>query len=110
MYMTPGEILRAYRQGKDKQQMLTVLADLCLCRREDIRELLAQLGETPPPRRPPTHSREEAERALGSGKSDRQLALELGVSRGTVYRWRQGHLPPAENRCQRKEEPPHGAL
>ena len=92
MYMTPGEILRAYRQGKDKQQMLTVLADLCLCRREDIRELLAQLGETPPA---PTHSREEAERALGSGKSDRQLARELGVSRGTVYRWRQGHLPPA---------------
>lgn len=93
MVMTPSEIVREYRQARDRRRMLQVLADLCLCTREDIRELLTLCGEEPPPpqkkqggRKP--FPREELRAALDAGWTDEEIRAGLGVSKSTIWRWR----------------------
>ena len=44
MTMTESEICVSYRQAKNKNEQVKILADLNLCKPEDITELLARNG------------------------------------------------------------------
>ena len=44
MIMEPGEILREYNASKYKSKQLTILADLNLCTKEEIQQVLEQQG------------------------------------------------------------------
>ena len=44
MIMEPGEILREYNASKCKSKQLTILADLNLCTKEEIQQVLEQQG------------------------------------------------------------------
>ena len=44
MTMTESEICVSYRQAKNKNEQVKILADLNLCKPEDIPELLARNG------------------------------------------------------------------
>lgn len=127
MYMTETEILREYRQAKNKGEQIKVLADLNLCDREKITEILTRCGETVPApaalgRRWKENSRswdEEKVRALyEEGRHDLEIAAAVGVSKVTVFRWRHAQglppngtrrpVPPPENTASASElsEPP----
>lgn len=45
MYMSNGEIVRLYRQGKDKTKQVKILADLNLCHWSEIVRILQEAGE-----------------------------------------------------------------
>lgn len=47
MEMTPGEIALEYRLASDKSKQMTILADLNLCSRDDIRKILIEEGALP---------------------------------------------------------------
>lgn len=45
MQMTDEEVRRSYRQAKDKQNQIQVLAELNLCKQEKIRQILEDSGD-----------------------------------------------------------------
>lgn len=45
MFMSEHEIISSYRQAKSKSQQITILAEINLCERSDIIELLTLNGE-----------------------------------------------------------------
>lgn len=49
MYMREEDICREYRQAKDKQVQIGILAEQNLCSREEIAAVLARGGEEVPP-------------------------------------------------------------
>lgn len=65
LQMTPEEIVRSYREAKDKAAQVGILADLNLCPKEMICKILVEGGvdhrQLPRPRRkkPPTHTEGE---------------------------------------------------
>ena len=46
MQMTEQEICKEYREAKDPNHQLTILAQLTTCKTEDIVEILTRNGET----------------------------------------------------------------
>lgn len=44
MWMTSGEICREYQQPKDKVMQIDILADLNICSKAEIRDILSQQG------------------------------------------------------------------
>lgn len=44
MEMTNGEIITSYRQAKDKKKQIEVLADLNMCSKDEIVEILKEQG------------------------------------------------------------------
>ena len=49
MQMTDDEIVRHYREARNKAKDITVLADLNDCKPKEIREILIRAGELPQP-------------------------------------------------------------
>lgn len=48
MEMTKNEIVRNYREAKDKRGQITILAHLNACRVDEIKQILKDAGETLP--------------------------------------------------------------
>lgn len=53
MQMTDDEIVRHYREARNKAKDIPVLADLNDCKPKEIREILIKAGELPQPVAPP---------------------------------------------------------
>lgn len=74
--MTVDEIVTSYRQAKNPQLQIGVLADLNVCTRKEIKDLLAEAGvlKAPPENkggRPVTFDTELARRLWGEGCGDK---------------------------------------
>ena len=99
--MTMEEIVTSYRQAKNQQTQIGVLADLNVCTRKEIKELLTEAGalQQPPESkagRPVTFDTEEARRLWDEGVPDAEIAarLELPTVRFAKWRQRVGLLRP----------------
>lgn len=99
--MTVDEIVTSYRQARNRQTQIGVLADLNVCTRKEIEDLLAEAGalKAPPEKkggRPATFDTEEARRLWDEGLPDAEIAarLEIPVVRFAKWRQRVGLLRP----------------
>lgn len=92
--MTVEEIVTSYRQAKNPQLQIGVLADLNVCTRKEIKDLLAEAGalKAPPENkggRPVTFDTELARRLWGEGLTDTEIAAQLGIPVVRFAKWRQ---------------------
>lgn len=99
--MTVDEIVTSYRQAKNPQLQIGVLADLNVCTRKEIKDLLAEAGalKAPPEKkggRPATFDTELARRLWSEGLTDTEIAAQLGIPvvRFAKRRQRVGLLRP----------------
>ena len=105
MVMTESEICVSYRQSKNKNEQVKILADLNLCKPEDITELLARNGYitgTPQVKKQkekkPSSKKEKPaiilERYIGladRGFTIAETASALGISENAVYKYAKRH-------------------
>lgn len=108
--MTVDEIVTSYRQAKNPQLQIGVLADLNVCTRKEIKELLTEAGvlEVPPENkggRPPTFDTELARRLWSEGLTDTEIAAQLGIPVVRFAKWRQrvGLLRPRTAQTRRED-------
>lgn len=92
--MTVEEIVTSYRQAKNQQTQIGVLADLNVCTRKEIKELLTEAGalQQPPESkagRPVTFDTEEARRLWDEGLPDAEIAARLEIPTVRFAKWRQ---------------------
>lgn len=92
--MTVEEIVTSYRQAKNQQTQIGVLADLNVCTRKEIKELLTEAGALQPPPeskagRPVTFDTEEARRLWDEGLPDAEIAARLEIPTVRFAKWRQ---------------------
>lgn len=92
--MTVDEIVTSYRQAGNRQTQIGVLADLNVCTRKEIKDLLAEAGVLEAPLenkggRPMTFDTELARRLWSEGLTDTEIALQLGIP---VVRFAEMHL------------------
>lgn len=92
--MTVEEIVTSYRQAKNQQTQIGVLADLNVCTRKEIKELLTEAGalQQPPESkagRPVTFDTEEARRLWNEGLPDAEIAARLEIPTVRFAKWRQ---------------------
>lgn len=133
MYMTEADICQEYRQAKDKQAQIGILAELNLCTQDEIRALLVRNGflkdlpeKKPAARRNQSRKKgavswdtEQARALCEEGRTDREIGEALGVAPSTVCKWRKAEgLPssrwrnvskepgPAERLPEQRTEPP----
>lgn len=52
MNMTENEIIRQYKEAKDKREQIKILADMNLCEREEIEKILKDNGQRLPAQAP----------------------------------------------------------
>lgn len=111
--MSAAEITTSYRTAKNQQMQIGILADLNLCSKEEMREVLVQLGVLEPAKKSPRAGRkplkldEEKARALwDSGANDQEIAEAVGVSKSCIQRWREREelVRPRGKRKQTKKE------
>jgi len=112
--MTVEEIVTSYRQAKNQQTQIGVLADLNVCTRKEIKELLTEAGalQQPPESkagRPVTFDTELARRLWGEGLTDAEIAARLEIPTVRFAKWRQrvGLLrprTPQKNRTETEQE------
>ena len=112
--MTVEEIVTSYRQAKNQQTQIGVLADLNVCTRKEIKELLTEAGalQQPPESkagRPVTFDTEEARRLWNEGLPDAEIAARLEIPTVRFAKWRQrvGLLrprTPQKNRTETEQE------
>ena len=90
--MSEGEIVASYRQAAKPADQIKVLADLNVCSRARIIEVLRRAGVELPgkaKRKYPQHfSRDEARALYDKGLDDKEMSERLGVSVQTVVKWR----------------------
>jgi transcriptional regulator with XRE-family HTH domain len=115
MYMTDSEIEVMYRQAKNPDLQVQVLADLNGCRLSDMQRKLAELGlrkpeakktRILPPREQIWQQLDDAEaRALyAKGLKDRAVADAMGCSLYTIRQWRRANMvPPKKTREPRMD-------
>lgn len=108
--MTVDEIVTSYRQAKNPQLQIGVLADLNVCTRKEIKDLLAEAGalKAPPEKkggRPVTFDTELARRLWGEGLTDTEIADQLGIPVVRFAKWRQrvGLLRPRIAQTRRED-------
>lgn len=92
--MTVEEIVTSYRQAKNQRTQIGVLADLNVCTRKEIKELLTEAGalQQPPESkagRPVTFDTEEARRLWNEGLPDAEIAARLEIPTVRFAKWRQ---------------------
>lgn len=112
--MTVEEIVTSYRQAKNQQTQIGVLADLNVCTRKEIKELLTEAGALQPPPestagRPVTFDTEEARRLWDQGLPDAEIAARLEIPTVRFAKWRRrvGLLrprTPQKNRTETEQE------
>ncbi len=112
--MTVEEIVTSYRQAKNQQTQIGVLADLNVCTRKEIKELLTEAGalQQPPESkagRPVAFDTEEARRLWDQGLPDAEIAARLEIPTVRFAKWRQrvGLLrprTPQKNRTETEQE------
>lgn len=113
--MTVEKIVTSYRQAKNQQTQIGVLADLNVCTRKEIKELLTEAGalQQPPPEskagRPVTFDTEKARRLWDEGLTDAEIAARLEIPTVRFAKWRQrvGLLrprTPQKNRTETEQE------
>lgn len=108
--MTVDEIVTSYRQAKNQQTQIGVLAALNVCTRKEIKELLTEAGalQQPPESkagRPVTFDTEEARRLWDEGLPDAEIAAQLGIPVVRFAKWRQrvGLLRPRTVQTRRED-------
>lgn len=108
--MTVEEIVTSYRQAKNQQTQIGVLADLNVCTRKEIKDLLAEAGalKAPPENkggRPVTFDTELARRLWDEGLTDTEIAAQLGIPVVRYAKWRQrvGLLRPRTVQTRRED-------
>lgn len=108
--MTVDEIVTSYRQARNRQTQIGVLADLNVCTRKEIKDLLAEAGVLEVPLenkggRPMTFDTELARRLWSEGLTDTEIADQLGIPVVRFARWRQrvGLLRPRTAQTQRED-------
>ncbi len=119
--MTEAEVCREYRQAKDKQAQIGILAELNLCTQDEIRALLVRNGflKDLPEKKPAARRNQsrkkgtvswDTEQALAlceEGRTDRKIGEALGVAPSTVCKWRKAEgLPSSRWRNVSKEPGP----
>ncbi|MBR2132245.1 MAG: hypothetical protein IJ955_06870 [Oscillospiraceae bacterium] len=103
MQMTNEEIVRHYRQAKDKKADIGVLADLNMCSKDEIRAILQDAGVDPRcPVKRGAFSNEEALRLYESGLIDAEIGKAVGVSYTIIGIWRKRNGLPTQ-RERRKQ-------
>lgn len=108
LFMTDGEIITSFKQAKNKQTQVGVLAELNGCTRSAMRTKLAALGLIDPPAPAPAPEKKEepsfdwdkAREMFASGASDKEIAQALGCSAWRVGKWRS-----AENLIRKSGNP-----
>ena len=97
--MTAEEIRRSYKEAKNPEQQIRILADLNLCRKEDIEAIIsgerddilltrkkAKESDALPRKRMKEEEMKQLAREYADGKtSQKALALKYGVSESRVY-------------------------
>lgn len=108
--MTVDEIVTSYRQARNRQTQIGVLADLNVCTRKEIEDLLAEAGalKAPPEKkggRPTTFDTELARRLWSEGLTDTEIAAQLGIPVVRFAKWRQrvGLLRPRTAQTRRED-------
>nr|DAY82855.1 MAG TPA: gamma delta resolvase [Caudoviricetes sp.] len=108
--MTVDEIVTSYRQARNRQAQIGVLADLNVCTRKEIKDLLAEAGALEAPLenkggRPMTFDTELARRLWSEGLTDTEIAAQLGIPVVRFAKWRQrvGLLRPRTAQTRRED-------
>ena len=90
--MAEADIVASYRQAAKPADQIKVLADLNVCSKARIIEVLRRAGVELPSkakRKAPQHfSRDEARALYDEGLDDKEMSERLGVSVQTVVKWR----------------------
>ena len=90
--MAEADIVASYRQAAKPADQIKVLADLNVCSKARIIEVLRRAGVELPgkaKRKYPQHfSRDEARALYDKGLDDKEMSERLGVSVQTVVKWR----------------------
>lgn len=115
MNMTDGDIAASFRQAKDPKKQVQVLADLNGVSRREMEEKLHQLGLAPKPKpkpekrchtRPPDFDELLAMDLYNDGKSDQEIAEQLGMAKWKFGKWRRDRALPANQKVSEKKETP----
>lgn len=92
LQMAEADIVASYRQAAKPADQIKVLADLNVCSKARIIEVLRRAGVELPSkakRKAPQHfSRDEARALYDKGLDDKEMSERLGVSVQTVVKWR----------------------
>ncbi len=92
LQMAEADIVASYRQAAKPADQIKVLADLNVCSKARIIEVLRRAGVELPSkakRKAPQHfSRDEARTLYDEGLDDKEMSERLGVSVQTVVKWR----------------------
>lgn len=91
--MSAGEIAQSYREAKDQEMQVGILADLNLCTKEEMEEILRGLGlrqqkEKKHRGRAVTFDTAKAHALWDEGRSDEEIAAALDVPVGRFREWR----------------------
>lgn len=92
LQMAEADIVASYRQAAKPADQIKVLADLNVCSKARIIEVLRRAGVELPSkakRKAPQHfSRDEARALYDKGLDDKEMSERLGVSVQAVVKWR----------------------
>lgn len=92
MTMDETEICNSYSEAMDKRKQRGVLADLNVCSKQEIDQILQKHGllEPEPKRRVPNRKidNEKAYELHQAGKTDKEIAETFGSSIASVEKWR----------------------
>lgn len=106
--MTEAEIVKYYDELKNKSAGIGIIADLCVCKKSEIRAILERHGRLQPKKSHPRKDvhkfdTEKAMELYQQGKNDSKISEAVGVALNTIYQWRTGNDLPA-NRTRREKE------
>ena len=87
------ELIVIYRQAKNKQDQITIFADLCRTSKAQMRDYLQDLGCDMSGmklrgRKPKPFDKARAEKLWEEGYTDPEIAEIMGETHARVYQWR----------------------
>lgn len=91
--MTYYEIAASYRQAKDREEQISILADLNDCDRQTIREILVEEGETVKPCYADGLQGLVKRLRIERGLTMRQVAKMAGIGLSTLCEFEAGATP-----------------